>query len=194
MAPTESLLSRLRAAFTFDRALYEEVEKDPHAFWQALGIVVLAGAGRGVSPALEAGWTPIWAHASASVVIWLVCAGLIWYAADLLLGYAESFWELARVLGFAAVPLLGLWTQVLPIFGARPVVSLVFHGLAFVSLVVAVRAALSISTVQAVGVCLLSALVGMLLLFLLGVLFIGQPASLERVPVLVMRRAELLAS
>ena len=169
--------SRLWSALSFDPSLYEEVEKVPRALWQAAGIVVAAGAARGVSPMFEAGWAPIAGHCVAGLLIWLVCSSLVWNVAHRIFGFSEGFFELARVYGFASVPLVGLWLTALPIGGSSLWLSVALHGLALISVVIATRAALSISMLRALAICVLSVSAGALLLFILGLFLAGSPAA-----------------
>jgi hypothetical protein len=121
----------------------------------------------------------------AGLLIWFFCSALIWNVSHRMLGYSEGFAEIARVLAFACAPLLGVWLTVLPIAGLGAWLSIGLHGLAFVNLVLATQTILSTSTLRAVGICALSVAAGALLFFVLGLLFVGRPASEEIVAVLV---------
>ena len=177
MLGTNSVASRLWSAVTLDRSFIERVEKDPRVTWRVIGVVVAAGAGRGVTPGFEAGWLPVVSHGLAAILIWLVCAGLIWNVAHRIFGYSEGFSELARVLGFPAVPLLGLWLNVIPVVGGLVWFTIGLHGVAFLALVGATRVALGITLVRALGVCSLSLAMAVLLLAILGLFLVGSPAS-----------------
>jgi hypothetical protein len=180
MVTSDSFVSRLASALRFDRSLYAEVEADPGAMPQAAVVVVLAGAGRGVSPMFEAGWAPIVGHALAGLLIWLAVTVLVWNVAHRLLGYAEGLREFARVLAFAASPLLLLWIGVLPIPGFSPWLSLAIHAAALSSLVIAIRVSLDTSLPVALGICALSLGTAVLIFLLIGVFLVGTPASGDR--------------
>lgn len=177
MLATDSLASRLWSAVTLDRSFIERVERDPRVTWRVMGIVLAAGAGRGVTPGFEAGWLPVLSHALAAVLIWLVCAGLIWNVAHRIFGYSEGFAELTRVLGCSAAPLLGLWLNLIPQVGGLIWFTIGLHGVAFLALVAATRVALEITLLRALGICALSLAMAVLLLAILGLFLVGSPAS-----------------
>jgi len=112
-------------------------------------------------------------------VIWILCSSLIWNVAHRFLGYAEGFWELTRVFGFTAAPLIGLWLNVIPFFAALLWFAIAIHGVAFAALVAATRAALSISTLRALGICALAWGLAILLFGILGLFLVGSPAADE---------------
>ena len=179
MPTGESSASQSRSAFVFDRAFFERIEKDPRATWWAIGIVALAGAGRGMTPGFEAGSVPLVTHGIAGLLIWLFCAGLVWNVAHRLFGYEEGLIELTRVLGFSAAPLIGLWLNSIEFFGESLAFTIGLHLLAFAGLVLATRGALSISLLRSLGICAVALSIAVLLLFVLGLFLVGSPASLE---------------
>jgi hypothetical protein len=176
---SDPLTSRFWSAVTLDRSFVERIEQDPRVTRTVVAIVVAAGAGRGVTPGFEGGWIPVAGHGVAGLLIWLVCTGLIWNVAHRILGYSEGFAQLARVLGYTAAPLLGLWLNAIPSVGNWVWYTVGLHAVALVALVAATRAALVISLLRALGICALSLAVAILLLGILGLFLTGTPASDE---------------
>lgn len=130
-----------------------------------------------MTPGFEAGWVPLVVYGLAGLMIWLLCASLVWNVAHRVFSYPEGFAELARVVGLSAVPLLGLWLGVIPVVGRSLGFSIALHVMAFVGLVVVLRSALSVSHARVLAICVLSFAMAILLLALLGVFLVGNTAS-----------------
>ncbi len=145
----EELLDRVRAVLRFDDGIWAEIEGDPHAIGQAILVVAvssgLAAIGQGGLSSLLflsiAGW----------IFWWAVTTGLIWLIGVIVAEQDVDYGHLLRCTGFAAVwrslaLLEGLWLVGRLFFWAALVLWLV-------SLVKATRAALHITTAQAVAIC-----------------------------------------
>jgi hypothetical protein len=164
--------SALSPVHSFVRML----EKTPSTTWMLAALILIAGAGRGVTSGFEGGSVPMLGHALAALLIWLIYAGLVWNVAHRIFGYAEGFLELARVVAISAVPLVALWLNAIPSIGGMLWFSIGLHALAFATLVVATRLALSISHLRAIGICVLALGIAILLLTILGLFLVGSPA------------------
>lgn len=173
--PNNTFLQRLIGAAALDRAIYEEVEADKGATFQAFLVVLASSAAAGL------GIQPLGAQTAASVMFFSIVALLTWAAWALVTfevgtrlmpesATRSDVGELLRTLGFAATP--GL----LRVLGVLPGVTIpVFIGTAvwmLVAMVVAVRQALDYqSTARAVGVCVLGWVLALTLAIVLGVVF-----------------------
>lgn len=148
----------IRAA-RLDVDLYEEVEADKGATFQAMLVVLLSSMALGVGSLAEAGWVGLVVSIGVGLVGWAV-----WAYANYLIGTkwlrepqtVADWGELARTMGFASTP------RLLMVFGAIPVP--VFSPLIvtaagiwwWIALVIAVRQALDYtSTWRAIGVTIL---------------------------------------
>ena len=155
-----SIVGRAIRAARLDSALYEEVERDRDATWQA-GLIVLltsliAGIGLGISEGIDV--------ALASVVLallgWAAYAYITYLIGTKLLKGPDTnatWGELARTLGFARAPQFLLVLAVIPILGL--VVALIVGIWVLVTTVVALRAALDFGTGRAIATGLLGVIV-----------------------------------
>lgn len=167
-------MRRVVRAARLDAGLYEEVEADHHAVWQALAVVVLAAgaasAGRQVLDPIERWWSSV----VMGVGGWCVWSWLTYLIGTRLLPEPQTtagVGELFRTVGFATAP------GVLRVLGVVPgLAGVVFAATALwmvAAMVVAVRQALDYeSTGRAIVVCGLGWLAQVVLmrvvLFLLG--------------------------
>jgi hypothetical protein len=163
------LLARVMRAAVLDGTLYEEVEADSSATWQAVSVVGLsslaAGLGSSASPGL--GRVVLWTVAS--LLGWYLWAYLIYVIGTRLFPEPNTradHGELLRTIGFASAP--GL----IRLLGLLPGLTGVVAGLAqvwmLVAMIVAVRHALDYtSLLRAIGVCVLGWGVVMVLLLVL---------------------------
>jgi len=145
---------RLVRALRLDASLYEEVEHDPSALPQALGVVSLAAVATGLgNPTTFGVIAPVGGLISAYLG-WLASAALIWVVGVRMLNHTSDYGELLRTLGFAASPQIVMVVGVVPVLGALawPLVWLWVVA----AYVVAVRQALDVSTGRALWVCVLA--------------------------------------
>lgn len=154
----------------------DELEKRGSATWSAAILVAVAAAGRGVTPGFEAGWTPLAGQAVVGLLLWLFCTGVVWNVAHRILGLSESFLELARVFGLPALPLLGLWLNVIPSVHGSAWTEIALHATALVVWIAVTRAALQVNLSRALLICTASIALGLALVGLLGILLVGSPA------------------
>ena len=126
--PEGRFLSRVAAVLRFDRAVYKEIEEDPHAIPQAfvavIATAVLAGFGQGSLAAFFLG-------IAAAILLWAVVTALVWGVGVLLVGEKAEFPRLLSCVGFAyiwyglligaSLPFLGVlfsWAGVLLYLGS----------------------------------------------------------------------------
>jgi hypothetical protein len=160
------LARMLRASF-LDIALYEEVEADTHATWQAVGVVCLSSLASGLGSGARGGMRGVVVHTLVVLIAWYTWAYLSYFIGTTFLPEAHTranHGELLRTLGFSSAPgilrLLGL------IPGLTVMVFSLVYGWMLVAMVVAMRQALDYtSTIRAFAVC---AMGGLIVLALIG--------------------------
>jgi len=159
-------------AAALDPVIYEDVESDPSATVQALGVVVLASVGMAIG-FRGSNWGAFPPIVMVAILGWASWALLTYEIGAHLLPQPETrvdVGELLRTLGFSTAPgVLGA-LSVLP---ALTVPATLVAGLwMMVTMVVAVRHALDYrSTARAVAVCLIGWLVTAGVWGLIGLLF-----------------------
>ena len=151
-----TLTSRLLGSASLNPRSYEDVESDPRANIQAVGVVLLSS----LAAALGTGIRDL--ESTVSLLIVALASWIVWVFLTLLIGSQVlpvgetrvDFGQLLRTTGFSASP------GILRILGLVPVIGWVLFLLATVwmlfSFVVAVRQALDFKTTgRALAVCLL---------------------------------------
>jgi len=158
---TPYLLRIIRAA-RLESAVYEEVEADRSATWQALGLVLLSGLAAGIGMLGHSNSVPfVLVNIVVALLGWVIWAAMTYWIGTRIMPEPQTqsdMGELLRTTGFASGP--GL----IRVFGALPDVIEPLHKLLYliasiwmlVAMVIAVRQALDYSsTWRAVGVCLI---------------------------------------
>lgn len=169
------LIQRILRALTLDPELYEEVEHDKSAMWQALLIMLISSIATGLGTFKIGG---VWGLVVATVlsfVGWLVMAFLIYVIGTKLFPESQTrttIGELVRVLGFASAPGIFRILAVLIPFLSALLLLLIWVWI-FVAMVVATRQALDFkNTWNAIWVCVVGiiayGLVYVILLFAYG--------------------------
>jgi hypothetical protein len=147
-----NFLERLVGALRLDAKIYAEVEQDPDATGQAAGVVILTAIAAGFG-APDTGLEGVIGSVFGSLLGWLVSTWLIWVIGVQWMKHTSNYPELLRTLGFASAP------QIVMVFGLVANAEWVVIVAALWSLaayVIAVRAALDVTTGRAIGVCLIS--------------------------------------
>ena len=167
-------ISRIFRAIKIDIDLYEEVEKDRSATFQAGIVVVLSSLAAGVG-ALQLGVSNFVLAPILSLLSWYVWAYVIYFVGVKLFGSPStksSHGELLRTIGFSSAP--GL----IRVFGVTPdLMTVTFIGSAFwmlACMVVAVKSALDYDSLwKSFGVVVIAWLFQAFFLFLVIILFKG---------------------
>ena len=141
-------LVRLEGVLRFDRAVYREIENDPHAIPQAIAVVlctaVLAALGQGSLVSIFFGLGGV-------IVLWMAATGLIWAVGEASVGTHIDFSKLLRCSGFAYI-----WFGLL-LFASLPILGGIFAWadvlLSLASLVIATREVLETDTIRATAIC-----------------------------------------
>ena len=167
-------LTRIFRAIKIDIDLYEEVEKDRSATFQAGIVVVMSSLAAGVG-ALQLGVSNFVLAPILSLLSWYVWAYVIYFVGVKLFGSPStksSHGELLRTIGFSSAP--GL----IRVFGVTPdLMTVTFIGSAFwmlACMVVAVKSALDYDSLwKSFGVVVIAWLFQAFFLFLVIILFKG---------------------
>ena len=165
-------VNRIIRACKLDTTLYEEVEADKSATFQAALVVVLSSLAAGVG-ALSLGASNFLMAPILSLVSWYIWAYLIYFIGVKLFPEPNTkadHGELLRTIGFSSAP--GL----IRVFGFTPdLMSITFIGggiWMLVAMIIAVRQALDYeSTWRAIGVVIIGFLVQAIVLIMLLRLF-----------------------
>jgi len=176
-----ALVNRMVRAAMLDVSLYEEVEADKDAMWQAILVVVLASIASGIASVEQRGLYGLALLSLAALFSWFVWAILTYFIGAKLLPMPQTRsdpGELLRTIGFSSSPGLIRVLGVIPVLHGP--VMLIASLWMLATMVVAVRQALDYtSTWRAIGVCLIGWLVQAIALAGIAVLFLGGP---ERTP------------
>jgi hypothetical protein len=170
-----SFKDRIIRAAKLDTKLYEEVEADKGAMFQATAIVVLASIAGGLGSMGKGGVSGlIWGTAIA-LIAWYVWAYVTYIVGTKLLPEPQTranYGELLRTIGFSSSPGLIRILGVIP--GLAGLVFLIAGIWMLVAMVVAVRQALDYkSTFRTVGVCLIGWIIQALIIALFFSIFGG---------------------
>lgn len=165
---------RFIGALTLNRNVYEEVEGDTHATYQALAVVLLSSvaAGLGAMGSRDFQIRGLIVGTIAGLAAWVAWATITWFIGTHLFPEPQTkadTGELLRTLGFAAAP---GFVQVAGVIDPFRLVSFIVGSLwMLAAMVVAVRQALDYtSTARAVGVCVAGWLLSLAVAALLGLL------------------------
>jgi|TARA_Y100000996_G_C22376769_1_gene583383 hypothetical protein len=165
-------ITRVFRAIKIDADLYEEVEKDKNATFQAGVVVVLSSMAAGVG-AMQLGASNFLYAPILSLLSWYVWAYIIYFVGVKLLpedNTKSNHGELLRTIGFSSAP------GMIRVLGITPdLMTVTFIGSAFwmlACMVVGVRSALDYDSLwRAFGVVFISWILQALLLFIILVLF-----------------------
>jgi len=181
---SKSLFGRMVRAAKLDVNLYEEVEADTKANWQAFRAVVLvsmaSAIGTGIG-SLGGDHGPIWflwgllIGLGSAIIGWLLWSLLTYVIGITIFKGPETeadYGQLLRTIGFSNSPGVFRFFSFIPFIGG--VIAFVASVWALVAGVIAVRQALDFSTWRAIGTCIVGWVIYMLFLFLIPGLIIGK--------------------
>jgi hypothetical protein len=162
-------IKRIIRALTLDPELYEEVEHDKSAMWQAVVVVFLASLSRGIYSYQTGDYKGLILGTITSFVLWMLLAFLIYIIGTKLFPESETRsdqWEIMRVLGFASAPGIFRVFAVVPHLTA--VVLVIVWVWTLVAMIIGVRQALDFkNTWNAIWVCV----VGLITYWLVYIIF-----------------------
>jgi Yip1 domain len=166
---------RVVGALKLETTAFEDVERDPTAVGQAVGVIVLAAISTGIGNIYYGGLSGIVAGALTSLIGFAIWSAIVWVVGTKLMPEPTTkadFPETFRVLGFAAAPGLAGVITIIPILGWLLMAAIWVWQLA--AMVVAVRAVLDYSTVgKAIVVVLIGFIVNLIVTFLILAPLIG---------------------
>jgi hypothetical protein len=168
---------RIIRAAKFDVNLYEEVEADKGAMYQAMGVVVLSSLAAGVGSIGTLGLSGILLGTLAALGGWYLWAWLTYFIGTRFLAEPQTeadLGQLLRTTGFSSSPGLIRVLAIIP--GLGTIVFTVASIWMLVTMVIAVRQALDYtSTFRAVGVCVIGWIIQAVILVLMFSLLGGLP-------------------
>ena len=166
---------RMVGAMTANEATFEEIERDPGALGQAVGVIVIASVAALIGNIFRGG------GGIGSLIVTLI-GYAIWAAVVVLVGTKlmpepgtkADFQEAFRVVGFAAAPGVFHVIAIIPFLG--PLLSFFIWLWSLVVMVIAVRVVLDYtSTARAVVVCIIGLVICWIVAFMImAPLFIGR--------------------
>jgi len=170
---------RMIRAAKLDVNLYEEVEADKDAMYQAMGVVVLSSLATGVGSIGNLGLSGVLLGTLAALGGWYIWAWLTYFIGTRFLAEPQTeadLGQLLRTTGFSSSPGLIRVLAIIP--GLGTVVFSVASVWMLVTMVIAVRQALDYtSTFRAVGVCVIGWIIQTVIFVLLFSLLGGLPAA-----------------
>ncbi|MBX3319439.1 MAG: hypothetical protein KF890_06145 [Nitrospira sp.] len=174
-------VDRMIRAAKLDAGLYEEVEADPGALGQAMGVVLLSSLATGIGLLKTGGLEGLVIGTAMALFGWYVWAFLTYFIGTKLLPEPQTHAthkELLRTIGFASSP------GILRVLAVSPslaqAVLLVTGVWMLVAMIIAVRQALDYrSMARAVGVCVIGWVVQGIILTIVLNLFGGMYVSIS---------------
>jgi len=164
-----SFTDRMIGAAKLETAIYEEVEHDPNAMGQAIGVVVLSAVASGIG-SLGGGISGMITGIVFALLGWFLWAGIIFLVGTKVMPEPQTkadLGQLLRTMGFAASPGVFNVLGIIPLIGWLVRVAVMLWQL--VAMVVAVRAALDYQkTEKAALVCVIGWVAYMAAVFVLG--------------------------
>ena len=162
---------RVVGAMKLDPNAFEDVERDPTAIGQSVGVIVLAAVAAGIGNVFRGGLTGIVYGACLSVVGFLVWSLIVWVIGTKVMpepatkaDYAETF----RVLGFSAAPGLASVITIIPILGYLLMLLIWLWQIA--AMIIAVKAVLDYSTL---GKAIIVVVIGWIVNFVLTMIILA---------------------
>ena len=169
------MIQRMIRAAKLEVALYEEVEHDKSANWQALWVVVLSSLAAGIGGITSGGLGGLIFGVITALAGWAIWAGITLFIGTKLLRTQETeadYGQLLRTLGFASSPGVFRVLGIIPFLAG--LVNIVVGIWMLVATVIAVRQALDYtSTRRAVGVVIIGWLVQIVILMIFTVFVLG---------------------
>ena len=171
-----SFQNRIIRAAKLDSNLYEEVEADKGALWQAMAVVIFSSIAAGIGIGLKTGgFSGIITGSIAALISWYVWAYLTYFIGTKFLPEPNTeadLGELLRTIGFSTSP--GLLRVFYFIPGVGVLIFLISSLWMLVAMVIAVRQALDYnSTLRAVGVCVIGYVIQIFVFMIIFSIFGG---------------------
>ena len=162
-----SITDRMKGAAMLNVATYEEVEADTTATGQAAIVVTLGAIASAIGSWGSGSVGIIWALI-ASLIGWVLWAGVTYFIGAKILGGTATWGELLRTLGFAQSPKVLAVLAIIP--GLAWIVGTVLGIWLLIAGIIAIRQALDFSTGKAVATAVLGWLAMVIPFALLGLM------------------------
>ena len=167
---------RVVGALSLKASTFQEIEHDPTAMGQAVGVIVLAAVSTGIGWIYYEGFSGIVIRTIMSLIGFAVWALIVWLVGTKVMPDAATKADLPetfRTIGFAAAPgIFGIVT-IIPLLGWLIMFGIWIWQIA--AMVIAVREVLDYTdTVKAVIVVVIGWLVQLVVLGILGLMFLGS--------------------
>lgn len=164
---------RVVGAMRLDEKTFEDVEGDPTAMGQAVGVIVLGAVSSGIGWVFYGGLTGIITNALFAIIGIAIWSTIIWLVGTKVMPEPTTkadFPQTFRVLGFASAPQLVSIITIIPVLGWLLMIVIMIWQIA--AMVVAVKAVLDYSTIgKAVVVVLVGFVAYLVVSALLAVTF-----------------------
>ena len=158
-----SFFQRMVAAAKLDIDVYEEVEADGSATWQAAGVVLISAIASAIGSAGEGNAL---GGLIGALIGWAVWAGVTYLVGTVVFNGTATWGELLRTLGFAQSPGVLYVLAIIPLFGWFA--KLIIGIWVLIAGVIAIRQALDITTAKAIITAVLGWLLLMTLMAVIG--------------------------
>jgi len=167
---------RVVGAMSLKASTFQEIEHDPTAMGQAVGVIVLAAVSAGIGNLFWGGLSGILYGIVTSLIAYAVWAVVVWLIGTKVMpdpATKADFPETFRTIGFAAAPgILGIVT-IIPILGWLLMAVIWVWQIA--AMVIAVREVLDYTdTIKAVIVVVIGFVAQLIVAALLGMMFVGS--------------------
>ncbi len=159
------LWERMIRAAKLDPTLYDEVEKDPNATSQALLVVLIVAVLSGIG-GFRGGVMGFVGGLVFAIIGWAVWSLVMFWVGKTFFKGTATYGELLRCVGFANTPNALRLFAFLPVVGG--LIALVASIWALVAMIIAVRQALDITTVNAVITAIIGAVIYLVVVGVLG--------------------------
>jgi hypothetical protein len=166
---------RIVGAMKLDAGTFEDIERDPTAISQAVGVIALAAVSAGIGNVWYGGLSGIVFGVVTSLIGYMLWAVVVWLVGTRVMPDPQTkadFQETFRVIGFAAAPgVLGAIT-IIPILGWLLMLLIWLWSIA--AMVIAVKQVLDYTdTFKAVIVVIIGFVVNLVVTGILGAMFLG---------------------
>lgn len=167
---------RIIGAARLNIKIYEEVEADKSAIWQAMGVIILSSVAAGIGLVTKGGSIGIIKGALGALLSWLIWSYITYLIGTKVMPEPQTranYGELLRTIGFSTSPGLIRVIGIIPAFTG--IVFMISSIWMLASMVVAVRQALDYtSTIRAVCVCIIGWIVQALFFIILFGFLLGR--------------------
>jgi len=157
----DTILKRILRAIKLDSQVYEEVEADPQALPQALGVVILSSIAMGIASMSKGVDASFMSDILGALIGWFAWSYIVFFIGSKILPEPETvadYGQLLRTIGFASAPGLLAIVGIIPfLYGITIIVTSIWI---LVATIIAVRQALDY---QSTGRAILVSVIGWLI-------------------------------